>query len=130
MPYKDRTKQLNAQKQHYQDNKSKYSIRFKKRKQARQEYLKNLKLELGCYLCGYNKCSRALVFHHLYGKDDTLTNAVKNGWAYKRIDNELSKCVILCQNCHCEVHDRSIDLVTLNSISECNTFKTWNKRND
>lgn len=59
-----------------------------------------------CIICGYNKCTRALTFHHLIPeeKEFGLSN-----WAsaikWERIKLELDKCVLLCQNCHSEVHD-------------------------
>ena len=61
------------------------------------------KLSLGCASCGYNKNASALEWHHHL--DDKLThpsNALKRGWkAYKM---ETETCVLLCANCHRELH--------------------------
>lgn len=58
-----------------------------------------------CKICGYNRCTEALEFHHLdpTQKDITISSeGYSKGW--KVIEKELSKCVLLCSNCHREVH--------------------------
>jgi len=58
-----------------------------------------------CILCGYDTCLSALAFHHrnAFEKGDALS--CMWGWASDRIEKELNKCVLLCQNCHAEVHE-------------------------
>jgi hypothetical protein len=53
-----------------------------------------------CHICGYCKCPAALDFHHMSGKEFSISS--KSSW--KRIEAELLKCVLLCSNCHREVH--------------------------
>ncbi len=57
-----------------------------------------------CTLCGYNKCSAALVFHHPdpLGKDFTISSRMTS---WKAIVRELDKCDLVCANCHAEIHD-------------------------
>lgn len=57
-----------------------------------------------CIVCGYNKCPRSLVFHH---KDPhTKEFAISYGtYSWDKLQSELDKCVLLCSNCHGEVHD-------------------------
>ncbi len=57
-----------------------------------------------CALCGYNKCERALTFHHLDPTIKEYNFAGNHGRKWEVIKAELDKCVLLCQNCHCEVH--------------------------
>ena len=58
-----------------------------------------------CQGCGYGKCVRSLQFHHIdpAGKDFGIGRASARSWA--RIQVELDKCVLLCANCHGEVHE-------------------------
>jgi len=58
-----------------------------------------------CEKCGYDKCMEALEFHHLNESDKNFGLSEK-GYArsWKRIEKELKKCVLLCANCHREVH--------------------------
>jgi len=58
-----------------------------------------------CKKCGYNKCTRALQFHHKNPnkKDFGLSSkGITRSWG--KIKKELSKCVLLCANCHAEEH--------------------------
>ena len=57
-----------------------------------------------CSRCGYNKSMRALQFHHIDpSQKDFAISKVTRSW--ENIKDELDKCVLLCANCHLEVHD-------------------------
>jgi len=58
-----------------------------------------------CKLCGYNKCIRSMNFHHLdpNEKEFGIGNGCCKSW--DKVKTELKKCVLLCSNCHNEVHD-------------------------
>ena len=58
-----------------------------------------------CVCCGYNRCITALEFHHLNPeeKDFTLGQNANLGW--DKICAELPKCVLVCANCHREIHN-------------------------
>lgn len=58
-----------------------------------------------CAMCGYNRCSRALCFHHIDPSTKSFgvsANGMTRAWEKTR--KELDKCVLLCSNCHMEVH--------------------------
>lgn len=57
-----------------------------------------------CLLCGYNKCSRALEFHHV-NPEEKLFSISRDGntRSWEKVKAELDKCVLLCANCHREV---------------------------
>ncbi len=58
-----------------------------------------------CQICGYDRCPEALEFHHLVKseKDFGISNkGYTRSWS--RIKEELDKCVLLCSNCHREIH--------------------------
>ena len=58
-----------------------------------------------CFLCGYNKCVQALEFHHPEpNRKDFGISASGTTRAWPKIKRELDKCVMLCANCHREVH--------------------------
>ncbi len=56
-----------------------------------------------CMICGYSRCINALEFHHLEKKKFGLSSrGITRSW--QRIKSELDKCILLCANCHREVH--------------------------
>lgn len=57
-----------------------------------------------CSKCGYSKCLAALDFHHINPstKDKNYTNG---RMSFEKLRPELDKCVLLCSNCHREVHN-------------------------
>lgn len=65
-----------------------------------------------CVICGYNRCKNALEFHHLDPNDKETSWGEINGsirsWNY--ICEEMTKCVMLCANCHREVHEGLIEI--------------------
>jgi predicted HNH restriction endonuclease len=67
-----------------------------------------------CCRCGYATCEAALVFHHKDpgSKDFSFSErGITRSW--QRIKDELDKCVLLCANCHAEVHARQHASVTV-----------------
>jgi len=74
--------------------------------QYRKRLLKDLKIN-GCAICGYNKCNFALEFHHVESKEKEFK--INESQLYnndKRIIKELHKCILLCRNCHSEIHGK------------------------
>jgi hypothetical protein len=51
-----------------------------------------------CADCGYSDNPAVLQFHHLRDKDHEWTKLRLMSW--DRVVEELSKCVMLCANCH------------------------------
>ncbi len=69
--------------------------------------IKLVKLKGGaCCICGYNKCITALEFHHIYAKEAKGFGFVVNGMlaSWKKLIEELKKCILVCSNCHREIH--------------------------
>lgn len=58
-----------------------------------------------CQICGYNDCIDALDFHHLdpVQKEFSISHDGVNV-SYDKLKKELDKCILLCANCHREVH--------------------------
>lgn len=59
-----------------------------------------------CCCCGYNKCMWALALHHLNPdeKEMTLSSIRANPKNWNIIVKELRKCILVCHNCHSEIH--------------------------
>ena len=64
----------------------------------------NLKIN-GCAICGYNRCNNALEFHHGNPKDKKYLIS-KERIQGKDLVDELNKCILLCANCHREIHNK------------------------
>lgn len=56
-----------------------------------------------CQHCGYNKCMAALDFHHLDPSQKDFSFSKKKA-KWETLKPELDKCMLLCANCHREVH--------------------------
>jgi hypothetical protein len=88
---------------------------------TRGAFLAKIKEQRGgkCIRCGYNKCVKALEFHHLdpAKKDFTISND-----HFKLLDavKESKKCILICSNCHKELHDGmwTIDELNLEEMEE------------
>lgn len=82
---------------------------------TRGDFLAKLKQKKGgkCARCGYNKCLKALEFHHLdpSKKDFTISN---DHFRLKEAIEESEKCILICSNCHKELHDNMWDITELN----------------
>ena len=65
----------------------------------------------GCVVCGYNKCNEALDFHHVDSstKDKSISDLLCSG-SIDALKEEISKCVVLCANCHREHHAGQLNL--------------------
>jgi hypothetical protein len=63
-----------------------------------------------CIICGYDKCSRALSYHHIDPSTKLFGISGNHCRSWEVLKTELDKCVILCANCHMEVEDGIIDL--------------------
>jgi len=67
-----------------------------------------------CQKCGYSKCSKNLAFHHLGDKRHALSGR-EFQFGLEKILPELLKCVLICHNCHGEIHD---GLISQENIEE------------
>lgn len=70
-------------------------------------WLVELKRELRCRHCGIDHPG-CLVFHHVDPalKEIAVADALRRGFAKKRILAEMAKCMVLCANCHIKLHAR------------------------
>ena len=52
---------------------------------------------------GYDKCIEALAFHHLDPMEKDFNIGGKS-WAIETLKKEADKCILVCHNCHTEIH--------------------------
>ena len=76
-----------------------------------------------CQICGYDKCINALQFHHI----DPTTKEYAPAYVIMRMSwenayKELKKCILVCSNCHAEIHYRDLDISQI-----LLSVKTYNK---
>jgi len=74
--------------------------------------IREYKEQLSCKVCGYSHKSRgkkfttwALQFHHHDSKKEAnVGDMISDGFALSKIFKEIKKCIVLCANCHMELH--------------------------
>ena len=58
-----------------------------------------------CQVCGYSRCIDALECHHQdSSKKDFSISAKGYTRSWAKVKEELDKCMLLCANCHREIH--------------------------
>ena len=58
-----------------------------------------------CERCGYNKCISALEFHHKDPEQKDYGISSYSVLSWDRLKLELNKCILVCANCHREIHE-------------------------
>lgn len=84
--------------------------RLTMRYREQRKWIIEYKLKKGCLICSYNKCARALHFHHL---DDFIKEfhiGHLKTYSDDHIIKEIKKCVVICSNCHMEYMEGLIDI--------------------
>ena len=62
-----------------------------------------------CTICGYDRYMGALEFHHLDPKQKDFNLAHMKKYTFDdKVKNELDKCILVCSNCHREVHAKLV----------------------
>ena len=89
----------------YQANKEQIRPRKQENSKNRRDFLRficdEIKLILGCKNCGYDSHPKALQFHHRESEKKSFD--ISDGVSHigiLRLLKELTKCDVLCANCH------------------------------
>lgn len=88
------------------------NVKARERADLKRAMIAAYKVEKGCVDCGYNKDARALEFDHVdnsgmpyTGTQRTVASMMYSGW--DTIMKEISKCEVVCCNCHAiRTHER------------------------
>lgn len=57
-----------------------------------------------CEICGYNKCIDSLEFHHINPEEKEFGLSNGNCKSIDKLKKEADKCILVCSNCHHEIH--------------------------
>jgi hypothetical protein len=97
--------QKQYQKKRYEENKEYRKKLSDQQLKERKEWFRNLVSKLSCIKCGENHPG-CLDFHHRdpAQKENEVTVMVVNKCSRERILKEISKCDVLCANCHRKYH--------------------------
>lgn len=58
-----------------------------------------------CEICGYDKSNWSLEFHHTDPNNKDFNISSKSHFNWDKIKIELDKCILVCKNCHGEIHE-------------------------
>lgn len=86
----------------------------------RQRAFKELSVEYKggrCSLCGYNRYNGSLEFHHLDPLKKDFCISKCHFTNFEKIKKELDKCILVCSNCHKEIHGNIASVAGLEPAS-------------
>ncbi len=77
-----------------------------------------------CQICGYDRCNEAMEFHH-YKKGEKDFGISQKGYtrSWSKVASELDKCIMLCANCHREVHAGLLQLPRETVVEKSGEFR-------
>jgi|DEB19_MinimDraft_3_1074340.scaffolds.fasta_scaffold10617_2 hypothetical protein len=87
-------------------SKSLKNLSISKAKEVIQERKKE-----GCSICKYNRCLAALEFHHKNPNQKSFAiSKAHKARSLEELINELDKCILVCSNCHKEIHNNFVKI--------------------
>lgn len=94
-----------TRKRWYDSNKGKVKEKTAARARRIAAWILEYKSSLSCEKCGESHVA-AIDFHHRDPSEKVteITDCPSRGWGIKRILTEISKCAVLCANCHRKLH--------------------------
>ena len=68
-----------------------------------------------CVRCGYDRNLAALVWHHVHPSEKRFQLDLRSlsNRGERNIRDELGKCILVCGNCHAEIHSPGMDMALL-----------------
>jgi len=104
-PVRNKKKDAEASKRYRDKHRERVNKKNNYRKKKKREWVIDLKQKLKCKRCNNDKFY-CLDFHHLNPaeKDFNISHAISRKYGKERILKEIEKCIVLCKNCHSEVH--------------------------
>lgn len=92
---------------HSQKGNKCFKCYFYEREKLIQEKVSNLLGGFTCWMCGYNKTKKNICFHHVNESEKLfgLTTRELVGYSWEKVTKEIDKCILVCHNCHGEIHE-------------------------
>ena len=111
MPFKDPEKRRVYRRNWYKKNKESELAHVRKRKLSIRKWSNEYKKKLKCSLCSESHPA-TIDFHHKKGKkkENEIGYMVGNGYSIDKIKEEITKCQVLCANCHRKLHYKNNNL--------------------
>jgi hypothetical protein len=88
---------------HYLKNTNVYKAKANNHRKRNRDYIRNFKKTQKCAECGENRWY-VLDFHHFEDKKFNVSEMIVKASSLEKIKKEIEKCIILCANCHRELH--------------------------
>ena len=63
-----------------------------------------------CVICNYDKCQQVLQFHHKNPNEKEFALANASTLDLEKLKIEVDKCILVCANCHGEIHAGLINI--------------------
>jgi L-lactate utilization protein LutB len=103
MPIKSSQTRKEYQAKWHQENKQRRRLLRKERRNATQQWMKEYKTTLKCERCSETHPA-CLDFHHIGKKQYQISKMLNGSFTKDTILEEISKCIVLCSNCHRKEH--------------------------
>lgn len=102
MPWKDKAKQREAIRRHYYANREYYIQKSNEKRRDLRKWVYNLKSKTPCKDCGVLYPYYVTDFDHIESKGKKLgtISSLINSGSYKKVQEEIAKCELVCANCH------------------------------
>lgn len=96
--------ELSGHQRWYYKNRQRQQGKKKRRREVLRSWLHEYKMEqCQCERCGEDDPA-CLDFHHVEAKRYGIAEMVNRGFAIEKIKNEITRCIVLCANCHRREH--------------------------
>lgn len=97
-------KRIKERKTSHQINPNSYILQKKRGLERKKQFIENLGGK--CQICGYNKNIAALEFHHIEPSTKKFQLDVRHlsNTNMQTLQEEIKKCILVCANCHREIH--------------------------
>lgn len=88
-----------------EDEKRKEAVKEVHRNQVKilRNFVQSIKKSSKCAICGDDRWY-VLDFHHLSDKKFTISQKIQEGCSINTLKEEIAKCIVVCANCHREIH--------------------------